>query len=267
MNYRAVAPSAGMPPGIRCIWMLRGDAGPAVPQRVVPDGCVELVLNVADRFRVVRENGATELQPAALIVADATRPITIAPSGRVDILAIRFEPGFASAFLGAPMHELGGRSWSLDDVRPAHRGLLERIADADGAPARIRAVESLLGRAWDARLAPDDYVSGAARIVATSAGRLSMDAVAEAAGVGSRRLQRGFQRHLGFGPKFFARLTRFQSLLGALGDRHEGWSRLAAGHGYYDQSHLIRDFHDFTGTTPEDFLGAPSAMAELFAGG
>jgi AraC-like DNA-binding protein len=31
------------------------------------------------------------------------------------------------------------------------------------------------------------------------------------------------------------------------------WSALAQGCGYYDQSHMIRDFHAFSGMTPVEF--------------
>jgi AraC-like DNA-binding protein len=32
------------------------------------------------------------------------------------------------------------------------------------------------------------------------------------------------------------------------------WAEIAADHGYYDQSHFIRDFRDFTGMTPSVYL-------------
>lgn len=267
MQYQVFQPSPTLQ-GIRCIWMLSDDARPdAAPQRVVPDGCVELVLNVGDRFRHLPDGGAPSLQPAALVVGDARRPMVIAPTGRVDIIGIRFEPGGAPQFLGAPMRELIDRSFDLADVRPAlYRRLLDRIGETPGAADRLRVIEHSLSRSVSRKLMPDPRLARAARLVTETRGRAGLDAITQSLGVGNRWLQRRFRESVGFGPKLLGRLTRFHSLVAALdGSRPTRWARAAAEHGYYDQSHLIRDFRTFAGTSPAAYLREPSALNALFA--
>lgn len=56
-------------------------------------------------------------------------------------------------------------------------------------------------------------------------------------------------------PKLFARVRRFQRAISLAGQAPTvNWARLAADCGYFDQSHLIRDFVAFSGLTPADYL-------------
>ncbi|GAB3810207.1 hypothetical protein GCM10027605_47570 [Micromonospora zhanjiangensis] len=70
-----------------------------------------------------------------------------------------------------------------------------------------------------------------------------------------RRLASRFGDRVGITPKRFARVRRFQRLLGAVTtDARHGlapdWARLAAEHGYHDQAHMIHDFRAFAGFSP-----------------
>jgi transcriptional regulator GlxA family with amidase domain len=78
--------------------------------------------------------------------------------------------------------------------------------------------------------------------------------VAEMAGLASlsvRQFERQFERELGMPPKRFARIARFQFALDAkLVDPGRSWLDVAHGAGYYDQMHLVRDFHSLSGASP-----------------
>ena len=65
-----------------------------------------------------------------------------------------------------------------------------------------------------------------------------------------------FRQQVGLGPKTAARLIRFDGVwrrLDQAGDRPD-WGLVAAEAGYADQAHLVREFRQFTGTTPTGFL-------------
>jgi methylphosphotriester-DNA--protein-cysteine methyltransferase len=69
--------------------------------------------------------------------------------------------------------------------------------------------------------------------------------------IGPRQLRRLFDRYIGLGPKMFARIVRFQSVLHSMlrVPKHV-WSDLYFDFGYYDQAHFIREFKHFFGTPP-----------------
>ena len=69
-----------------------------------------------------------------------------------------------------------------------------------------------------------------------------------------------FRQQVGLAPKTAARLVRFRGVLRQVGsDRRLDWGLLAAEAGYADQAHLVREFRQFTGTTPTDFLARTRA--------
>jgi AraC-like DNA-binding protein len=64
-----------------------------------------------------------------------------------------------------------------------------------------------------------------------------------------------FNFEVGVKPKLFVRIRRFQRVLQQV---HRlplvDWAQLALKQGYFDQSHLIRDFVAFSGISPADYL-------------
>ena len=86
-------------------------------------------------------------------------------------------------------------------------------------------------------------------------------AVASDLGVSERHLRRVFREAVGVSPKTFAKLTRFHRALNSAREKDEpAWASIAAAVGYYDQAHLIADFHAIAGTTPSAFLAELSGQ-------
>ena len=102
-----------------------------------------------------------------------------------------------------------------------------------------------------------------ARIVNTG-GRVSVDQLANDAGISSRQLERRFLREIGLGPKLLGRIIRFQQVFRAVEQCDAAWAAVAIECGYYDQAHLIRDFHQFARQTPAILFGRQSALTESF---
>jgi transcriptional regulator GlxA family with amidase domain len=81
-------------------------------------------------------------------------------------------------------------------------------------------------------------------------GMIPMGRLASGAGIGMRQLERRFLDEVGVSPKRLARISRFQRVFHAMEQRSAGWTQVAMDCGYYDSSHLVRDFHEFAGNAP-----------------
>lgn len=240
---------------IRCIWRLCGDGIAGPPESIIPDGCAELILNVGDPF-VRHTSGGSHQQPLCLVAGQITRAIAIAPSGRVDLWGVRFQPWGAAPWLGFSGVEMRDRLTSLDDVAPM---LVGDLAAAAEARSELRQQEILIAaleghhvraRAFDRRLA---------RLMATVAEHrepFTVRALARHVGLSVRRVQRLFRDDVGLSPVQAHRIARFQRAL-SIRRAHPRltWSAVASRAGYYDQAHLIHDAHDIAGQTPAQLLG------------
>jgi AraC-like DNA-binding protein len=254
VEYAEYDASPALRPYIRCFWTLSAPAGGGT-ERVLPDGCPEIILNRADPFVGRGDNGARRVQPLTMAVGQLGRYLEIEPSGQVDLLGIRFEPAGMHALLGVPMCELTGERVALDRIdRRFHRRLL------DASRIGRRAIESILLDGIDRT--PSRATLAAARLAAER-GSVPLGEL----GLPARTLERHFRAEIGLSPKRLARILRFHRVVSTLDrGRPPDWALLALDAGYFDQAHLIRDFREFAGITPGAYLREQYALADLLAG-
>lgn len=246
MEYREWAPPAALAGQVEAVWSLRGQATPGdESQRILPDGCAELILNFADP--VVQETGGPVRQPPLMFVGQITGPLHIRPTGRVDLLGIRFRPGGAAALTPVPQHELVDRTVPLGDIAKGAATLMAPALESDDAAVRIElATDALVSTLESGRT----VVAESADAIVRHWGMIPVGVLAAGAGIGARQLERRFLDEVGMTPKRLARISRFQRVFQAMERRPIGWTRVAAECGYYDSSHLVRDFREFAGEAP-----------------
>ena len=92
MLYREFRPSERLSPDVECFWLLEGydTSESARPERLLPDGCIELIVNLGDRFRECLDDGSEVVQPLRLVAGQMTRPLHVMPTGSVRLFGIRF---------------------------------------------------------------------------------------------------------------------------------------------------------------------------------
>jgi AraC-like DNA-binding protein len=250
---------------VACVCFLAQDARPrAAPdvQRIPPDGCVEIIFHLGERFDQI-DGGRRQPQPGAMLIGVWTQPIAIVPPGRFDTIGVRIRPGCASAFSPEPMDHFTDTVTDATAVwGPAIASVREQLGDASSDADRLAIVSAFLASRMRRR---DPAVAASIALILSTRGRRSIDALARAAGVNHRRLERAFRTHVGVTAKTLSRIVRFQHVLGHSTPETTGaWAEVAAACGYADQSHLIRDFAQFTGTTPVQLATAEPELADYF---
>jgi AraC-like DNA-binding protein len=157
--------------------------------------------------------------------------------------------------LGIPMSEMIDRVVPLDALLGASaRSLGEALVAAPSRGARV----ALLDAALTHRLAGCGSVRSdqayAIRLLRTRPD-LDLAAIASDIGWSRKHFAARVRDAIGVGPRSFRRLLRFQRATTLIGRTPSpDWAALALDAGYYDQSHLIREFREFAGLTPTQFI-------------
>jgi AraC-like DNA-binding protein len=235
--YREIAPSPALAEWVECFWTRQARSSvQETTQRVLPDNCADLLFDLDDG--------------RGFVVGTMTAPLLLTGRRTPAFFGIRFLPGRALPFAGAPLHEL------TDALQPLGGSLAEELAEAVDDEGRVRMAEASLARTLARAEARDARVDAAvARLTARAE---SIDDVAAAVGLTRQHLRRRFLEHVGITPKTFARVARFRRLLSdARASARAPWAALAADHGYADQSHLIAEFRELAGTSPVPFFLSP----------
>jgi AraC-like DNA-binding protein len=176
---------------------------------------------------------------------------------RVRLVGVHFKPWGISPFVDMPSTELRNRWVPSDAVwqRPVDR-ICNQVTDIASATETLRVVEEeLRSRLAVAPSRGLDLVRHAGGRLETSHGAVPVGALTDAAGVSGNHLATQFKSRVGVNPKRLARIYRFaQLILSVDALRPVDWSELAQTAGYFDQAHFSKEFKDFTGHTPTEYL-------------
>jgi AraC-like DNA-binding protein len=224
--YCEYRPPAGLESVVACVW--EGVALVDGTQRVVPDGCVDLVW-LGDRL---------------LVVGADTGPVVWAAVGAATC-GIRLRPGTAGGLLGIPADEVRDQQVPLTSLWPESAELPDALAAANPSERLRLLTEAVLHR----RAEPDPLIGAAIRRLAVPDARVA--AVASDLGVSERHLNRRVTAAVGYGPKILARVARLRRLVAAEGETLADRAFVA---GYASQAHMTDEVRRLTGLTPVRFL-------------
>jgi AraC-like DNA-binding protein len=164
-------------------------------------------------------------------------------------IAARLAPLGAYKLLGRAVSEIGAMVGLEDIVGPDARRLSEQVQSAPTWDERCRLLDDFLFDCVARGPQPSPEVTHAWHLLVRSGGTTKIRSVACQVGWSHKHLITKFKQQVGVAPHMTARLLRLSTVWQHL-DHEPTWARIAAESGYADQSHLIREFRHFTGTTP-----------------
>lgn len=221
-HYEEHAPPPPLRSAVVCCWSSAVLSGPSFVQRVVPDGCVDLIW-LGGQLQLAGPDTHTQYT-------------TIAPGTR--LTGIRFHPGAAPAALGIPADAIRDARVPLEDAAPALRPVVAKLHEA--VTERGEPVDAALRRLTAHLLAGNTPDPADREVAARLAHGTPVPEVADDLGYSDRQLRRRCHAAFGYGPKTLQRILRFQAALRAA---RNGTPLADVAHttGYADQAHLSRE--------------------------
>ncbi len=267
MFFRSQKPLPLLADYINYYWYL-SDAPEHERERIVPSGTLELVINLhEDEIRIYDPSDPRRFtRYSGAVVSGAHRGYFIIDTREhASILGVHFKPGRAFPLLGAPPGLLTDQHVNLEAIWGARAGeLRERLCTARDLSQRFQILNGELTRRLTSEARQRDEVKFALRQLLTTNARVGR--VAAAVDLSHRRLIEIFTAEVGVAPKVFSRVRRFQRALTlAKQSASPDWARAALTCGYFDQSHLIRDFVSLSGLPPVELLHRSVGVKPLHA--
>lgn len=270
MTYNEYIPDAELAPYVKCIWALQVEGMPGNPhrERILPDGCMELIFHYGDLFQQYH-NDRPELQPRSFVHGQMKAYIEIAPTGNTGMIAARFYPHGLAAFIDMPVYELTDRVTDVGSLFGKNAWELEQqLGNAPNEAERVRLLTGFLTKRLRRSSVKTDMAANAVRTIMTTGGNIAVNKLAMDACMSERQFERVFLASVGVSAKAFSKIVRFQhSIRAAQSGKQTTLTQLAHDSGYYDQAHYIRDFKAFAGVTPVQYFSGIHALSDLFTKG
>ena len=114
-RYHEFDPPEALRPWVRKVWTYACPNPSRTVQRIAPDGCPELILDLGAPYEEADADGVFHLQPPALFAGQMTRPIAIRPTGPVEMVGLRFQPDGARDWLGRSLRTATDQRLDMTD--------------------------------------------------------------------------------------------------------------------------------------------------------
>jgi len=195
-----------------------------------------------------------------------TQTASLSPGTKTGFISIRFKTGAFGHFCDLPAKSITDSFIDAPLIfGDSIRILNHKIIEAKTFHERVALIEPYMLALLHVGSKHQAFLYDAVQALYYGHAFIRPKDVSQHLGVGERQLQRIFKEEMGVGPKQFIRLSRFQNTAkDLLLARPNDTLKVALEHGYYDQSHFIRDFKHFVGETPLAFLNSQDSMTHFY---
>lgn len=244
---------------IDTLWLCEGHEAQLKDTRILPTGTLELVINLRQnelRFFDIERPENWSCFSGAIVSGAAGHGFAPGIAEETFIIGVHFKPGGAFPFLGLPADDLANTHVDLETLwgSPASQ-LRERLCETRTSAERFQLLQEALFSRLCHGLEQHYAVSAALTMFRKNQAGSTIREIAKYLGLSQRRFIQVFKAEVGMTPKLFSRIQRFQQTRTLIQrNPSPNWAALAVDLGYFDQSHLIRDFLEFSGLSPSDYL-------------
>ncbi|MEP6613495.1 MAG: helix-turn-helix domain-containing protein, partial [Mucilaginibacter sp.] len=234
---------------VQCFWSLQSSENCATPREyfLMADGCPEIIFQYKEGFQKYSTQSArVRFQHSVYEKFEVGK--------NVGFFGVRLYPHAICQLLRMPSSEGINRVFDFTMLfKQGGENLADQVYNAKDSYERVALVSGFIAkRALTSKPDPIEYL---VKQVIEQAGQVDISSIQQQANLSVKQFERRFKAIAGFTPKYFARIARFQGVRTKYcSGQFENLTGLAYSCNYYDQSHFIREFKEFSGVQPLHYL-------------
>ena len=185
--------------------------------------------------------------------------LSVSNSRGIDILGVKFKATGIHRLTGLSMRHLADDIVEADSIWGNEVELLcEQMYESSGTGEMIWMLERFLTKKLRQRERKDRNLALEKALELMGDPRYhSLKEIQEQTYISKKTLERYFLEQVGLSPKRYARICRFNIVKNLFDqDPSLDWQEIVFSAGYYDQSHFIKEFKEFSGKTPREYCAS-----------
>lgn len=265
MKYYTIPPSPKLAGLVRFFWVFESESILHTPYvfRSLADGSAELLFHYKGSF-VELSNSANIKQPFSLVHAQSQKFRRFVTTEKFGIFGAYLYPFALPSLFDLPALELTNQMIDLQSLAgQAGKELEEKVMLAEDNFSRLQLVSEFLEKRIPEQRSKEMAIPAAIKFIMETKGMVNIEQLASQYNLSIRQFERKFKELSGFSPKFFSRIIRFQAATNEYTNKGKSLTEIAYEYGYYDQSHFIHEFKEFSGYHPKHYFSGNAEGTEF----
>jgi AraC-like DNA-binding protein len=268
MLYNKFHPSKQLEPFIECYFTWQSGDEPVTDLVIEspPSGYCSIVFNNGDPYFLQNKKYDRLAVPQSFIAGQGIYSYKLFLNGHISLSGIVFKPAALATLYDLTVYEYTEERIDLKQV--FHATVVDRfsalLAATTEPKEKARVLETFVLEQYEKNKPQPDHIDEAANLIVERNGLLHVNDLLKNIYMSRRNFERRFFKKVGLSPKYYARIRRIGYLLNLVaGKKKVDWAEVFSQCEFYDQSHFIKDFQEFTGRTPQQYLEENQELANL----
>jgi AraC-like DNA-binding protein len=202
------------------------------------------------------ELGTAEKRPTVSIFGQPNSRQNLFVSHEYLMIHVRFQPGGLFKLLRIPMTELVHQNFDAELIIGKEiKEVQEQLAEAGNYDFMLTILNNYFQNKVKQIRNISQPIDKIGQMILENPQRFNLEKTASQACLSVRQFEKRFTQQIGITPKYYARICRFNQAyeLKELQPKLD-WLSVAIQTGYNDYQHLVKDFKQFAGTTPNALI-------------
>ena len=262
-HYRIYKPDEPLSDVVQFFWEFEADIAEDNPYVHWSTASInpKLAFQYQGNMEVWYPNGRKEMLFDCGFQAQGNQSYQLVAKQRIGVFGIYFFPHAIPQLFTIPADEITNETIEISELMGRLGGELEdKMLTATSNADRLAIINAFLTQRLAQTTADNRGIIATTKYIINKQGLVDINRLVADNFLSQRHFERKFKAQAGFSPKLFSRIVRFEHSLAAYVAGQRSLTEVAYACGYYDQSHFIKDFREFSGQHPKAYFSEDIAL-------